>query len=138
MKTHFKIQSGIFKRRATLPLIALAMLACGHLGDRTTVVYGKVYDLSQQPVDSIMVQLTGSNLSISEVELESGYTDENGQYELLVEVPGKYHNVTVDVPYFPDQNPKFHNNYKISKRIGNSSKPMIGHKTQWDFQLEPK
>lgn len=114
------------------------MLGCGRLGDRTTVVYGKVYDQYQQPVDSIMVQLTGSNLSISEVELESVYTDKNGQYELLVEVPKKYHNVTVDVPYFPDQNPKFQNNYKISKRIGNSSKPMIGHKTQWDFQLEPK
>jgi hypothetical protein len=63
MKTHFKTQSRISQRWLFLPVMALSMLACGHLGDRTTVVYGNVYDENQQPVDSIMALMTGSNLS---------------------------------------------------------------------------
>lgn len=83
MRTHTKTQSGVFKRWFLLLMLALAMLGCGRLDDRTTVVYGKVYDQYQQPVDSIMVQLTGSNLSISEVELESVYTDKMANMNYL-------------------------------------------------------
>ena len=135
MKTHFKIQSGIFKRRATLPLMALAMLACGHLGDRTTVVYGKVYDLSQQPVDSIKVLLSGSNLR-GVFSLKSTYTDENGDYEILLEVPRKFADIDVNIPYGLD-NPKYEREYSQSKDIKGQKRPMVGKKTQRDFQLVP-
>jgi hypothetical protein len=87
MKTHFRTQSGIFKRWLFLPMMALAMLACGHLGDRTTVVYGKVFDENQVPVDSILVLLSGAKLTGS-IELKSTYTDENGDYEIALEVLG--------------------------------------------------
>ena len=119
-----------------LTMMALTMLACGHLGDRTTVVYGKVYDQNKVPVDSIMVLVSGSRLKGS-VDLKSTYTDENGDYEIALEGPRKYGSVGVTIPYLP-QNSKFEEKYKIRERIGESSKPMIGKKTQWDFQLEPK
>ena len=136
MKTHFKIQSGIFNSWLLLPMMALAMLACGHLGDRTTVVYGKVYDQNKLPVDSIMVLISGLKLS-GAYDLKSTFTDENGDYEITLEVPRTYGNVGVTIPYLP-QNSKFEEKYKIKDRIGPSSKPMIGKKTQWDFQLEPQ
>jgi hypothetical protein len=116
--------------------MALTMLACGHLGDRTTIVYGNVYDENQQPVDSIMVMVSGLKLK-GAFELKSTFTDENGDYEIVLEVPRTYGSVKVNIPYLP-RNTKFEEKYKIRDRIGPSSKPMIGKKTQWDFQLEPK
>ena len=135
MKTHFKIQSGIFKRWAVLPLIALAMLACGHLGDRTTVVYGKVFDENQVPVDSILVQLRGAKLTGS-IELKSTYTDENGDYEIALEVPRKFGEINVGIPY-GDDNPKLEKIYRQATDVGQQP-PRIGKKTQWDFKLLTK
>lgn len=119
-----------------LPMMALAMLSCGHLGDRTTVVYGKVFDQNQQPVDSIMVLVSGLKLN-GVYDLKSTFTDENGDYEIVLEVPRTYGSVKVNIPYLP-QNSKFEEKYKIRDRIGPSSRPMIGRKTRWDFELEPK
>ncbi|MDR6804316.1 hypothetical protein J2Y45_001585 [Dyadobacter sp. BE34] len=136
MKTHFKIQCGVFKRWLLLPMMALAMLACGHLGDRTTVVYGKVFDENQVPVDSILVLLSGSRLKGS-IDLKSTYTDENGDYEIALEVPRKFGDINVGIPY-GDDNPKFEKIYRQATDIKGQRRPMIGKKTQCDFQLEPK
>jgi len=116
-----------------LPLIALAMIGCGHLGDRTTVVYGKVFDENRVPVDSILVLLSGSRLKGS-VDLKSTYTDENGDYEIALEVPRKFGHITVIIPYGKD-NPKLGKIYSQSTDIGGQRPPMIGKKTQWDFKL---
>ena len=117
-----------------LPLIAI--LACGHLGDRTTVVYGKVFDENQVPVDSILVQLRGAKLTGS-IELKSAYTDENGDYEIALEVPRKFGQIDVAIPYGLD-NPKLETIYIRGDRIKGQNRPMIGKKTQWDFQLLAK
>ena len=111
------------------------MSACGHLGDRTTVVYGKVFDENQVPVDSILVLLSGAKLTGS-IELKSTYTDENGDYEIALEVPRKFGHITVIIPYGKD-NPKLGKIYRQATDVGQRP-PMIGKKTQWDFQLEPK
>lgn len=116
-------------------MIALAMLACGHLGDRTTVVYGKVFDENQVPVDSIMVQLRGSKLTGS-IELKSTYTDENGDYEIALEVPRKFGEIDVIIPYGRD-NPMFGTIYRQATDVGQRP-PRIGKKTQWDFKLLAK
>ena len=134
--THFKIQSGIFKSWLPLPIMALAMLACGHLGDRTTVVYGRVFDENHMPVDSIQVLLSGSNLR-GVVSLKSTYTDENGDYEILLEVPRKFADIDVNIPYGLD-NPKYEREYSQANDIKGQKSPMVGKKTQKDFQLEPK
>lgn len=136
MKTHFKIQCGVFKRWLLLPMMALAMLACGHFGDRTTVVYGKVFDENQVPVDSILVQLRGSKLTGS-IELKSTYTDKNGDYEIALEVPRKFGQIDVAIPYGLN-NPKLETIYIRGDRIKGQNRPMIGKKTQWNFQLKTK
>jgi len=136
MNTHFKIQSEIFKSYLLLPFIALTMLGCGHLGDRTTVVYGKVFDENQVPVDSILVQLRGAKITGS-IELKSTYTDENGEYEIALEVPRKFGDINVGIPY-GDDNPKMEKIYRQATDIKGQERPMIGKKTQCDFQLEPK
>lgn len=136
MKTHFKIQPGKSKGLLLLPLIALEMLACGHLGDRTTVVYGKVFDENQVPVDSIMVLLRGSKLT-GPIDLKSTYTDENGNYEIALEVPKKFGEIDVIIPY-GDDNPKFGKIYLQATDIKGQRPPMIGKKTQWDFKLLAK
>lgn len=109
------------------------MLACGHLGDRTTVVYGKVFDENQVPVDSVLVQLRGAKLTGS-IELKSTYTDENGDYEIALEVPRKFGQIDVVIPY-GDDNPKLGTIYRQATDIGGQSRPMIGKKRQWDFKL---
>lgn len=136
MKTHFRTRSGIFKRWRFLPIMELAMLACGHLGDRTTVVYGKVFDENQVPVDSILVLLSGSRLKGS-IDLKSTYTDENGDYEIALEVPRKFGDIDVIIPY-GDDNPKFEKIYRQATDIKGQQRPMIGKKTQWDFKLLAK
>lgn len=135
MKAHIKIQSGVFKSWLLLPMVALAMLACGHLGDRTTVVYGKVFDENHLPVDSIKVLLSGSRLKGS-VDLKSTYTDENGDYEIALEVPRKFGEIDVIIPYGRD-NPKLEKIYRQATDVGQRP-PRIGKKTQWDFKLLAK
>ncbi|OJV12436.1 MAG: hypothetical protein BGO21_06750 [Dyadobacter sp. 50-39] len=117
-----------------LPVIAL--LSCGHLGDRTTVVYGKVFDENHVPVDSILVQLRGAKITGS-IELKSTYTDENGDYEIALEVPRKFGQINVVIPY-GDYNPDFGKKYSQATDIGGQRPPMIGKKTQWDFKLLAK
>nr|WP_295929007.1 hypothetical protein [uncultured Dyadobacter sp.] len=136
METLFRTQSGIFKKWLLLAMIALTMLACGHLGDRTTVVYGKVFDENQVPVDSIMVLLSGSKLTGS-IELKSTYTDENGNYEIALEVPRKFGQINVIIPY-GDHNPKLGKIFRQATDIQGQRPPMIGKKTQWDFKLLAK
>jgi len=120
---------------ATCFLPIMALLACGHLGDRTTVVYGKVFDENQVPVDSILVQLRGAKMTGS-IELKSTYTDENGDYEIALEVPRKFGQINVTIPY-GDDNPKLEKIYRQATDVGQRP-PMIGKKTQWDFKLLAK
>lgn len=118
-----------------LGLATIAMLACGHLGARTTVVYGKVFDENQVPVDSILVLLSGSRLKGS-IDLKSTYTDKNGDYEIALEVPRKFGEIDVIIPYGRD-NPKLGKIYRQATDVGQRP-PRIGKKTQWDFKLLAK
>lgn len=111
--------------------------------ERTTTVFGKVVDRDQVPVDSIMVELDGIRNLDSE-ELKYTYTNENGDFEIVLDVPRKYISVNVVIPYLPIGNPKFQKKYKIEKvfkdgqRTNNCCISTIGSKVQWDFELAPK
>jgi hypothetical protein len=111
--------------------------------DRTTVVFGKVVDQNQQPVDSIMVIATGSWEFHSE-RVKHTFTDKNGEYILTIDVPRKHHALNTLIPYLPQENPKFQSLYKIGKIVKNGIRTNnccivgIGEKTQWDFELAPK
>jgi hypothetical protein len=110
--------------------------------DRTTIVFGKVVDQNQQPVDSIMVLASGVHF-LSVERLQSTYTEKDGNYELVVNAPKRYNALTITIPYLPVQNPKFQESYRLDKvfrdgkRTGDCCSVTINQKTQWDFELAP-
>jgi hypothetical protein len=111
--------------------------------DRTTVIYGTVTDENKQPVDSILVLLIGMKFLDYE-DLKTVYTDKQGHYELVVEVPKKFNPVNVAIPSWTIQNPKFvrlykeYNVLKNDEATGNCCTASVGEKTKYDFQLIAK
>jgi hypothetical protein len=125
-------------------LLLIFLLSCDKdKGERTTSIYGRVTDQNQQPVDSIMVEVDGMRNLDSE-ELKYTYTDEDGNYELVLEVPEKYISINVLIPYLPIRNPKFQERYKVEKIFKNGQQTSsccissVGEKIQWDFELMPQ
>jgi hypothetical protein len=122
-------------------VIGLLNLETACKEDRTTVVFGKVVDQNQEPVDSIMIIATGSR-SIPE-RLNHTFTDNNGEYTLIVDVPRRYHALNAFIPYLAE-NPKYEAQYQTAKVFKNGQRTTsccfaeIGDKTRWDFELAPK
>ncbi|MGV3601299.1 MAG: hypothetical protein ACO1N1_08835 [Dyadobacter fermentans] len=123
--------------------VALLMLLCSCIGDRTTVIFGKVVDQNQQPVDSIMIEVTGSR-SFHVVPLAQTFSGKDGEYLINIDVGKKYGLLESFIPPNSFHNPKFYTRYKISKMFKNGQQTTgcffsdIGKKTQWDFELAPK
>jgi hypothetical protein len=111
--------------------------------DRTTVIYGTITDQNQQPVDSILVLVDGTKFLTHE-QLRQVYSDENGKYELVVEVPKRFGSTNVIVPFGTLNNPKYQKNYvgfklyKNDKATNNCCSASVGQKTKYDFQLIPR
>ncbi|WP_247235525.1 carboxypeptidase-like regulatory domain-containing protein [Telluribacter sp. SYSU D00476] len=55
--------------------------------DRTTTVYGRVTDDSQQPIDSLEVELSGVFTFGGGLPLATTYTDSEGNYKITYKVP---------------------------------------------------
>jgi len=112
------------------------------IGDRTTVIYGKVTDQNQEAVDSILVLVSGARNFLNSEDIKQVYTDKFGHYEMVIEVPRKYGNLNVTIPYLPVQNSKFQDNYMIDIALKNGKTncchAAIGEKTEFNFQLKPK
>ncbi|MEO6283356.1 MAG: hypothetical protein ABIN80_03430 [Dyadobacter sp.] len=123
--------------------LTFLLTSCFLKQDRTTVIYGTITDQNQQPVDSIMVLVDGTKFLAHE-RLNEVYSDENGNYELVVEVPKKYGSVDVVVPFGLVDNPKYDKSYKGKKSYKNDQftknccHASVGQKTKYDFQLIPK
>lgn len=119
------------------------LTSCFLKQDRTSVIYGTITDENKQPVDSILVLVDGTKFLTHE-QLKQVYSDENGNYELVVEVPRKFGSLDVGVPFFPVENAKYNRNYKgtyVKKNniaTNNCCSASIGQKTKYDFQLIPK
>ncbi|MCF0038516.1 hypothetical protein [Dyadobacter fanqingshengii] len=149
----------LYKRRIFLPKIAsrpvvkslafTAILAttllssCFLKQDRTTTVYGTITDQNGEPVDSIMVLAQGMHYLIFE-SLQHTYSDSNGHFEMVIEVPKRFGTIDISVPFYPKENPKFQKYYKGKKTIKNDMATSnccitsVGKKTKYDFQLIPK
>jgi hypothetical protein len=111
--------------------------------DRTTVVYGTITDEKGQPVDSIMVIVSGIEFYHS-TNLSKVYSDKEGQYNILVDVPKKFDVVDVIITSSSPENTKYRkefNGYKTKKDdalTNNCCTASVGQKTKYDFQLIPK
>ena len=111
--------------------------------DRTTTVYGTITDQNGEPVDSILVMMTGLKFHSATV-LQEVYSDKNGKFEIVTEVPKKFSAINVEVPFLPVKNPKFENHYdgfgvkKDGVSTNDCCTASIGEKTKYDFQLIPK
>jgi hypothetical protein len=120
--------------------LAFLLTGCFLKQDRTTVIYGTITDKNQEPVDSILVLLDGVK-GFKYETLKQVYSDEAGNYELVVEVPKKYGSVNILIPFGSMTNPKYQKNYKdftLRKNdvaTNNCCFATVGQKTKYDFQL---
>ncbi|WP_187293408.1 hypothetical protein [Dyadobacter fermentans] len=123
--------------------IALPMLLCSCIEDRTTIIFGRVVDQNQQPVDSIMIVVTGSK-SLHAIPLTQTFSGKDGEYQINMDVEKNYVMLNVNIPPYSIGNPKLYTRYKVSKTQKNGQQintccfADIGKKTQWDFELGPK
>lgn len=124
--------------------ILLFLTNCLYKQDRTTVIYGTITDQNQQPVDSILVTLEGIAPISHFKTLKTVYSDSLGNFEIVAEVPKKYSQTSVGVPWWPIENPKFQKyfkGFKIHKNdepINDCCSAIVGEKTKYDFQLIAK
>ena len=124
-------------------IMIIQLNSCFLKQDQTTTVYGTITDQNGEPVDSILVLASGVEFN-RETTLKEAYSDKNGYYEMVVDVPKKYHSASSLIPALPIKNPKFERFYsgydiqKNGKSTNNCCIAPIGEKTKYDFQLIPK
>jgi hypothetical protein len=74
-----------------------ALLICCVAGckkeDRTTVVFGKVTDDTNHPIEGVVMELYGEKgiLASRTTKLKSTITDAKGEYTITTEIPKDYH-----------------------------------------------
>ncbi|TDB64368.1 hypothetical protein [Arundinibacter roseus] len=123
-------------------LIILCLTDCqlGGPGKRVTTVTGRVIDEAQQPVDSVLIHLNSAGLNKSGIPLGKTYTNEEGNYEFVVDVPKGYDAVSVDISFshnldFPTKYKDFIY-YENGIKVGGVCCPVgVGSKTMYDFTL---
>jgi len=125
-------------------LILLFLSGCIDRHDRTSSVYGHINDENGDPVDSILVTLHAFNIS-KERLLDAVYTDENGNYEMITDVPKGFSSLSVSSPFWPLKNPKFMMFYqgfsfiyKNDQQTNNCCNARVGERTKYDFKLMPR
>jgi hypothetical protein len=142
------IKSAKYEKQQSLPAchpgpLSLCFTSCFLKQDRTTTVYGTITDENGQPVDSILILATGLEWWYS-TKLHSTYSDGNGNYEVLIEVPKKYDALDVTIPAYSEGNEKYYTQYKVKnilmdgKRVSSCCTASIGSKTRYDFELRPR
>ncbi|WP_157488038.1 hypothetical protein [Dyadobacter crusticola] len=123
--------------------LTLLLNSCFLKQDRTTTVYGTITDEKGQSVDSILVIFQGMkdlNLEI----LSSEFSDQKGEYDIVMEVPKKFTSINVTIPFFPAENSKYMRLFKTKRSTkngqstGNCCIAQIGEKTRYDFELIAK
>lgn len=110
---------------------------------RRTTVYGKVTDQAGQPVDSVTILFAGTIGVSAGFPIKETLTDSNGSYELVVDVPRKYHSPGISLSLRMES---LRSRYSIQNRLiyENGVQTRIccfvamGGKTKYDFVLLPK
>lgn len=144
MKPHYVLSCFKFLSQLLLLLfITISATSCFLKQDRTTTVYGTITDQNGDPVDSILVILQGGRSLSTYETVGEVYSNQDGKYELVIDVPKKFQSAHLGVPNFPSKNQKFMKYYNgfIVQKDGKSTtccRAGIGEKTKYDFQLIPK
>jgi hypothetical protein len=110
---------------------------------RLTTVYGKVTDQAGQPVDSVTILFSGIKGVSGGVPIQETLTDLNGSYELVVDVPRKYHSASIasSLDFEPLRSMYSSQNrliYENDVQKASCCFVTIGEKTKYEFVLLPK
>ena len=113
----------------------------GPLFKRTTTVYGKVFDNNHQPLDSIPIFMLSLGIGKhAGTPIAEAYTDKEGNYRIVLDVPRGYSSVVVEVNFNAERTEKF----KQSITYVNGVKALgygsigVGDKVNYDFELQSK
>jgi len=108
-------------------------------GKRVTTVTGQVLDEAQQPVDSVLIFMSSVGFVKPGITLGETYTNEEGKYEIRVDVPKGYQNTSVGIDFNHDLNFSLkYRDYSYSQSgasQGVCCPVAIGSKTSYDFIL---
>ena len=123
-------------------LIACVGISCKKQ-DRTTVVFGKVTNEINQPIQGVVIAVYGEKgiLASRSTKLKNTPTDAKGEYTITVEIPKEYHSGDVDIEF---QTNNLWEKYTGGPVYLNGNKTTgccqvsIGQKNQYDFGLVRK
>jgi hypothetical protein len=125
-------------------IYAAALIGCAvscAKEDRTTVVYGKITDDVNQPVEGVEIKLFGEKGITSSIStlLKATYTDKKGEYTITYEVSTDFHSGKIHI--YPSSD-KYDINTGTLYFNGQETKeccPLeIGKKNQYDLVLVKK
>jgi hypothetical protein len=112
-------------------------IGCGGIVlDRTTTIYGKVIDESRQPIDSIPIIVEAGGIGKrSGSLLARAYTDKEGKYRIVVEVPKSSAILGIDLNAEETINYKYSTAYLNGERVDYCCSVSAGKKANYDFLL---
>lgn len=124
-----------------LPGLLLCVVACqpGGPGKRVTTVTGLVLDETQKPVDNVLVDMYSAGFKRPGVKLGETYTNEKGEYKLVVDVPKDFGYTTVGIPSSLNEGfTRLYKDYRIyqdGNELGTCCGVGIGSTVSYDFVL---
>ena len=127
----------------SLSVVILLMGGCSPLFDRMTKVSGRVTDQAGQPVGGVTLLLSGSIGVSSGFPIKETLTDSTGAYELMVDVPRKYHSASIRPTLRIESLRSKYSSvnmliYKNGIQTGTCCFVRIGKNNRYDFTLLPK
>lgn len=125
----------------SMMILGLTECQLGGPGKRVTTVTGRVINEAEEPVDSARVFMTSIGFIRGGIPIgDVTYTDADGNFELVVDVPKEYKRVSVGISF--NHSLAFSNKYKDytynqrDMNTGSTCCPVkIGSKTTYDFTL---
>ncbi|KAA6441533.1 hypothetical protein FEM33_02035 [Dyadobacter flavalbus] len=84
-----------------LLVVLFQFTACKHDEDRESIsgIYGAIVDKDEKGVENVEVQIYGKAGNEPRVLLQNAFTNKLGNYDITVDVPGKFEIIEVSVPF---------------------------------------
>ncbi|TDB59515.1 carboxypeptidase-like regulatory domain-containing protein [Arundinibacter roseus] len=123
--------------------IILCLIGCqlGGPGKRVTTVTGRVIDEAQQPVENVRIFMTSIGFLNGGIPIGDGtFTDAEGNFTLVVDVPKEHKRVTIGISWDLDLSRKYKDfDYTHDGLSSGVCCPaQIGKKTNYIFTLFSK